>query len=361
LVFWRSRISLANYTTKKQVISTNNRALFIVTSMDIQAKISLHDKNWFGTGGPAHAYCEPHSAQDFAHALIYAHDHTLPIFVLGLGANILISDDGFDGLVIRPQLKKITHIPHTQEILLTADAGVTIQELINYCLDNNMLGLEEFSGIPGTVGGSLFINIHYFQYLLSNFVVQAEVINKTTYEISTVDHAWLNFGYDHSQLHQHTHYLLNATFKLKSANDLETAYARGRNQEIIRHRMSRYPKAGTCGCFFRNFHDHEVTLTSNGKKMTYSSYYFDKLGIKGELTHGGAQVSYQHANMIVNTGTATSHDIIAVARIMQRMVYEKFGLMPEPECQLIGFKEYPLLQLTPTINTLKGAQLYDTK
>ncbi len=328
--------------------------------MDIQTKVSLLDKNWFGTGGPARCYCEPRSAQDFVHALTYAHEHKLPLFVLGLGANILISDDGFDGLVIRPQLKEITHTLDAQEVLVTAGAGVTLQELITYCLDNNILGLEEFSGIPGTVGGSLFINIHYFQYLLSNFVIQAKVINKTTYEIRTVDYAWLNFGYDHSQLHDHTHYVLTSTFKLKHANELETAYARGRNQEIIRHRMSRYPLKGTCGCFFRNFHDHEVTLTSNGKKMTYSSYYFDKLGIKGELSLGGAQVSYQHANMIVNTGTATSHDVITVARTMQHMVYEKFGLMPEPECQLIGFKEYPLLRSTPVTKTKKD-QVYDSK
>jgi len=311
--------------------------------MNIQKQVSLSDKNWFGTGGAAQYYCEPTTAQEFKKALAFAQENNFEQFVLGLGANILISDDGFDGLVIRPQLKEITHEQQNDNAHVTAGAGVTIQELINYCLEHNIIGLEEFSGIPGTVGGSLFINIHYFQYLLGTFVLSADVIDKSTGAINTVDQAWLHFGYEQSQLNTKTHYVVQATFKLKSVNDLETAYARGRSQEIIRHRMARYPYKGTCGCFFRNFHDNEVTLTSNGKKMTYSSYYFDKLGIKGELAHGDAQVSYQHANMIVNTGSATSGDIIAVAHTMQELVYDRFGIMPQPECQLIGFKKYPLL------------------
>lgn len=312
--------------------------------MDIQKDILLRDKNWFGTGGVARYYAEPQNNYDFVHALEYARDNAFELFVLGLGANILISDDGFDGLVIRPQLKNIAHESCDDMLLVTAGAGVTIQELINYCLEHQILGLEEFSGIPGTVGGSLFINIRYFNHALSDFVVSAQLIDRKSFEINTVDKNWLNFDYGHSRLQTNEYYVLGATFKLKQATELETAYARGRSQEIIRHRMARYPYKGTCGCFFRNFYDNEVTLVSNGKKMTYASYYFDKLGIKGSLCFGGACLSYQHANMIVNTGSATSQDVIAVARTMQQMVREKFGITPQPECQLIGFKEYPLLK-----------------
>jgi len=312
--------------------------------MEMRNNVMLCGKNWFGTGGPASYFCEPVSEQDFAYALEYADGRDLPVFVLGLGANILVSDDGFGGLVIRPQLKNISHKSCEDRVLVTADAGVTIQELINYCLDHRILGLEEFSGIPGTVGGSLFINIRYFSYALSDFVSSARLIDRKTFEIITVDNKWLNFDYGTSRLQEAGHYVLGATFKLRQASEVETAYARGRSQEIIRHRMARYPYKSTCGCFFRNFYDNEVMLESNGKKMTYASYYFDKIGIKGSLQIGGAAVSYQHANMIVNKGSATSQDIIAVARTMQQMVREKFGITPQPECQLIGFKEYPLLK-----------------
>ena len=140
-----------------------------------------------------------------------------------------------------------------------------------------------------------------------------------------------------------TYYLIDATFKLKKVTDIETAYAQGRRVEIIRHRENRYPTKNTCGSFFRNFHDHEVTFISNGKKMIYVAYYLDKIGVKGQLRIGDAIVSYQHANMLVNQGTATSTDIINLARTMQEMVKKEYGIIPQPECRLIGFKEYPLL------------------
>lgn len=342
----------------------------------IKSGVPLADKNWFKTGGSAKYYCEPQSELEFQEALAYARTRNLEIFVLGEGANILISDEGFDGLVIKLRLnyicpsidsgrtekkefsqnytlpKELNDNPKSvrpelieghSEIFLTVGAGVSMHDLILYCLDHNILGLEEFSGIPGTVGGSVYINLHYFQFLLAQFLVSARVINKKTGEITTVDNDWFEFGYDFSTLHKHEHYLIDATFKLKTATDLEVAYARGRRAEIIRHRESRYPKQGTCGSFFRNFHDNEVTCMSGGKKMIYVAYYLDKIGVKGQLHVGDAQVSYQHANMLVNNGAATSNDLISLARKMQELVFEQFGVLPQPECELVGFKEYPLI------------------
>lgn len=313
----------------------------------IQTNVPLADKNWFRTGGIARYYCEPTNTQEFQIALAYAQDNNLQVFVLGQGANILISDDGFDGLVIRPQLKKIyisTQQTDAPYVLVNAQAGVTMHELIEYCLEHNIIGLEEFSGIPSTIGGAVFINLHYFQFLLDQFLVGAQLINKQTGATTAVLPDWFNFGYDQSQLHAQDYYLVNATFMLKKATDIETAYAKGRHTEIIRHRAQRYPQTHTCGSFFRNFHEHEVTLVSNNKKMIYAAYYLDKIGIKGALQIGGAIVSYQHANMIVNQGNATSNDIVKLARTMQQKVYDSFGIIPQPECQLIGFKEWPLLQ-----------------
>jgi UDP-N-acetylmuramate dehydrogenase len=263
--------------------------------------------------------------------------------MLGEGANILISDNGFPGLVIRPRLTQMTHINDDNQSYVTAGAGVSFHDLIVYCLNNNLIGLEEFSGIPGTVGGSLFINIHYFEFLLSQFVTQATVIHAKTGKIMTVDRDWFQFGYNQSTLHNHPYYVIDATFCVTRTDAIHAAFAGGRHQEIIRHRSKRYPDAGTCGSFFRNFHDTEVSIISNGKKMIYVAYYLDKIGIKGVLTHGNAGVSYQHANMLVNKGHATTNDIIMLARTMQDLVQEEFNLTPQPECQLIGFSEYPLL------------------
>src|SRR6185312_9561392 len=96
-------------------------------------------------------------------------------------------DEGFAGLVIRPQLTDITIISHNgAETIIKAGSGVIMHDLIEWCLDHNLIGLEEFSGIPGTVGGSVYINLHYYEFLLSQFLVSAEVIHKETGVITTV-------------------------------------------------------------------------------------------------------------------------------------------------------------------------------
>ena len=310
----------------------------------IKTHIPLKDKNWFQTGGPARFFSEPTNAAEFQQALLFARTHNLTLFVLGQGANVLISDDGFEGLVIRPQLIHIEQIASDKDTtLIKAGAGVVMHDLIEYCLNNNIVGLEEFSGIPGTVGGSVYINLHYYEFLLEHFLVSAEVIHKSTGSRKTVDTHWFNFGYNTSTLHKKDYYLLNATFKLKKCSRIKAAHAQGRHAEIIRHRVKRYPSTHTCGSFFRNFYPDEVTLECNGKKIIYVAYYLDKIGVKGELCVGNAIVSYQHANMIVNQGKATTTDIITLARNMQALVQKQFGIIPQPECQLIGFKQYPLL------------------
>ena len=133
------------------------------SSQTIEPNVPLKDKTWFQTGGPARFFATPTSAQTFKLALEFAHLHNHAIFLIGHGANILVSDNGVDGLVIRPNMKKISHTNlDTHQALVKAEAGTSMHDLIAYCLDQNLLGLEEFSGIPGTVGGSVFINLHYF-------------------------------------------------------------------------------------------------------------------------------------------------------------------------------------------------------
>lgn len=307
----------------------------------IQENIPLSDKNWFKSGGNARFFCEPTTSLEFQQALQFAQLHKLEIFILGEGANILISDDGFDGLVIKPQLKDITIITKDDlHATVQAGAGVRFHDLITFCLNNNLTNLEEFSGIPGNVGGCIYINIHYYEFLLDQFLTEAQVIHHQTAEIITVKPEWFNFGYDQSKLQNKEYYLINATFKLKVVDHLETSYAQGRHKEIIRHRERRYPTQGTCGSFFRNFHPQEVANTP--KKLIYVAYYLDKIGIKGELAIGDAMVSHQHANMLVNKGKATSTDLINLASQMQKMVYQSFNIKPQAECQLVGFKTNPL-------------------
>lgn len=308
--------------------------------MQIQKNVSLADKNWFKTGGNALFYVEPTNQDEFVKAIKFAKDQLLEIFVLGEGANILISDEGFEGLVIAPKNKQI--IVDVMKETITAGAGLSMPALINSALDVGLLGLEEFSGIPGTVGGSVFINIHYFEFLLSQFLVAATVINTQTGEVKKVDNKWFNFGYNRSTLQLEPWILFDATFQLKLGDDQDLAYARGRSYEISRHRSRRYPNERTCGSFFRNFLPEEVSFGVEGKKIPFVAYYLDKVGVKGSLCQGGAAVSHLHANMLVTAPGATTADVIELACMMQKKVKEQFGIIPQPECQLIGFKKNPL-------------------
>lgn len=315
-----------------------------MTAFQIMHNVSLKDKNWFRTGGNSRFFAQPKTPTEFQEALAFAHKEQLALFVLGEGANILVSDQGFNGLTIQPLIKDISISPISGQnrTLVKVGAGVTIHDLILYCLDNQLIGLEEFSGIPGTVGGSVYINLHYYEFLLEQFLVHATVIQKDTGHIEEVDKEWFSFGYNSSTLQRGTHFLLDATFSLTQATEHEIAFARGRRQEIIRHREKRYPYKNTCGSFFRNFFEHEVTFLSNNKKMIYIAFYLDKIGVKGHLCEGDAIVSHQHANMIINRGNATSTDIIRLARKMQELVYQEFRILPQSECRLIGFEENAL-------------------
>ena len=331
------------------IINNTSTDAHAQVAVQIRHHVPLADKTWFKVGGTARFFCEPTNAQEFQHAIVWARQQELEIFILGEGANILVSDAGFNGLVIRPQIRDITvhdalaHADDGNSVAVTAGAGVSLADLITFCLDNNIAGIEEFSGIPGTVGGSVYINLHYFEFLLSQFLISARVINSHTGDLKTVTTDWFSFGYNQSTLQEKDWFLVDATFKLRRCTDLERAYAQGRRVEIIRHRVSRYPAKNTCGSFFRNFHNDEVTLESNGKKMIYVAYYLDKIGVKGILTCGDAIVSYQHANMLVNRGKATSADLVLLVRTMQELVLKQFGIVPQPECILVGFDSYPLL------------------
>jgi UDP-N-acetylmuramate dehydrogenase len=317
----------------------------IYESCLIETNVPLSDKNWFGTGGKAACFVEPADEQELKDAVQFAQENGHAITLLGAGANALISDEGIDGLVIKPNMKQLSLSDGGASIAyLTVGAGVTINDAITYCLANHVLGLEEFSGIPGTIGGAVYINLHYFEYLLSQFLVSATVFDVQTGEVMEVDNQWFAFGYNHSTLHAKQHILLDATFRVYKADAItDVFYAQGRRHEIMRHRERRYPSKFTCGSFFRNFTDNEISLEVNGRKAIWSAYYLDKIGVKGQLRVGGASVSHQHANMIVNNGSATTTDIIGVARAMQELVHKEFGVLLQPECRLLGFKEYPLI------------------
>lgn len=310
----------------------------------LKQNVLIGPQTWFGTGGAAEWYAEPKNVEEWQEALCFARVNALSITLLGEGANVLVSDEGIKGLVIRSAMQQceVDHATQTMRV----GGGLSVQAAIDYALSEGLIGLEEFSGIPGTIGGAVYINLHYFEFLLSHFLLSARVISLKTGVVEEVSLSWFGFGYNVSRLLEKEYGLLDATFQLKAGNPCDVAYALGRRDEIIRHRQRRYPGGRTCGSFFRNFLTHELASVKNeSQPVIYVAYYFERLGFKGRLKNKGARVSERHANMLVTLPDAMSHDVVELACAMQREVYEAFGLLPQPECQLLGFEQYPFLKL----------------
>ncbi|HZW61918.1 MAG TPA: FAD-binding protein [Candidatus Babeliales bacterium] len=342
--FYTKPGQVVNISQLKKLASIKKRIKTTTKTPLIQHNISLKDKNWLKTGGPAHYFAAPTTAQDFQKALAFAKKHELPIFILGEGATVLISDEGFPGLVIHPQLKAITHKSlNNKEAIVTAGAGLSVGELTDYCLNHNITGLEDFSAIPSSIGGALHNNLYYFEAQIHQLVDSLVIIEKETGAIKTVKADWLMKD-GKPQLHEKKHFVLQVSFRLKRCTPLETAYTRGRRDEITRQRVKRFPMSLSSGFFFKQLNENEAPVIIKGRKMTNPMFYLDQLNIKGTLQNDGAIVCHQHANMINNKGSATTADIINLARTIQAMALEKFGILLQPDCKLVGFENSPFLQ-----------------
>jgi len=303
--------------------------------MNILENIPLKPYTNFKIGGPARFFCETKNTREIIESLKFAKEKNVPTFILGLGANILVSDDGFPGLVIRQQNKKIRIEVGSRSGIITAKAGATIDKLIATALKGNLVGIEDFSEIPSTVGGALYINLHYFDAFIGPFVKSALVLNKNTLKVEEVDQSWFRFDYDNSKLKTDNDYiLLEASFKLRKVNDYKKYEAIGKAKEIVRTRRRRYPLEPSVGSIFQNLSEEEQRRYNLPTRSV--AYLIDVCGLKGKRI-GDAVLSHRHANMIVNVGNARAADVLELAGIIKKSVKEKFKTDLKFEMELVGF------------------------
>lgn len=299
--------------------------------MEILEHITLKPYTNFEIGGPARYFCEPQNAEEVIESLKFAEEKNVPIFTLGLGANILVSDDGFPGLVIRQKNDRI----FIDDNIINAGSGATIERLISTALENNLVGLEDFSEIPSTVGGALYINLHYFGVFIGPLVKSALVLNKNTLKAEKVDQSWFKFDYDDSKLKADKDYiLLEASFQLEQVNDFQKFEAIGKSKEIIRTRQHRYPSEPSVGSIFQNFSREKQNQHNLPTRSV--AYLIDVCGLKGTRV-GDALLSPKHANMIVNVGKAKAAEVLKLAEIIKQTVKEKFDIELQFEMELVGF------------------------
>lgn len=281
----------------------------------------------FRIGGPADVLFEARSADELAAAITAARATGIPWVVLGLGANVLIGDRGVRGLVIRNQATA-----HTMgaDGRLWSESGAIIQDLVLDTVRAGWSGLEHYIGIPSTVGGALWQNLHFLSpaperertMFIAEVFESCEIL-AVEGDRRVVDAAYIQFGYDDTVFHHRRDVVLSATFQLTKA---DPARLHQILQENLSWRGSRHPWLQvhpSAGSIFK-----KIEGVGAGRLI-------DQCGLKG-FRVGDAQISHIHANILVNLGHATAADVRALVAHAQAAVKERFGYELQPEVGFIG-------------------------
>jgi UDP-N-acetylmuramate dehydrogenase len=293
----------------------------------LRTSVPLAPHTTFKIGGPADVLYDATSADELATAVAAARELGIPCFVLGLGANILVGDGGYRGLVIR---NVATHVKFHDGGVVRAESGTVIAELIPQVVVRGLSGLEHYIGIPSTVGGAVWQNLHFLSpaperartMFIAEVVHDVELLDATGIR-RVVDRNGMQFGYDTSILHDSGHVALAVTFALQPG---DPAVMHRVMQENLSWRGSRHPWLEyhpSAGSIFR-----KIEGVGAGRLI-------DQCGLKG-FRIGGAQISHIHANIMVNLGGATAADVRALIAHAQRAVEEKFGQHLVPEIGYVG-------------------------
>lgn len=293
----------------------------------LRTNVPLAPFTTFKIGGPADVLYDATSADDLANAVTAARAAGMPVFVLGLGANILVGDRGVRGLVVR---NTAGHLQFPAPDAIRAESGTVMADLIRTAVNRGLSGLEHYVGIPSTVGGAVWQNLHFLspapareRTMFIEEVTESVELLTPTGGRSTVPGSEMRFGYDTSRLHDSGEIALAVTFRLAKG---DTAAMHRVMQENLSWRGSRHP-----------WLEHHPSAGSIFKKIegVGAGRLVDQCGLKGH-TIGGAQISHMHANIIVNLGGATAADVRALIAFAQRAVLDKFGQTLEPEIGFVG-------------------------
>ena len=288
-----------------------------IKKLKIKENVKLSPYTTFKVGGTADIFLIPENITALKKCIKVITTHKVPWFVLGKGSNIIVSDRGFEGTVIyMGELTKVT----VQKNILISETGITLNKLAGAALEAGLSGLEFAAGIPGTLGGALFMNAGAYGDEIKNLLKNTEVINcQGKKGILTSEE--MNFSYRHSCLQKKDVIAVKASLKLKSDNKNKIK-KRMKNLNQKRHKSQplNRPSAGSA---FKRPENH------------YAGALIENTGLKG-TSIGGAKVSEKHAGFIINTGNATAKNIKELIHLIQNKVYEENGIMLEPEPEFIG-------------------------
>jgi UDP-N-acetylmuramate dehydrogenase len=317
---WFLSLAMSNSDPK-----TLHRLAERIGSHQVRRGVVLARYTTFRIGGPADLFLEATSADMLANAVVAARALDVPYFVLGLGANVLIGDRGFRGLVIRNTAR--AHEFRDDGHLWT-ESGAVVKDLIQEAVARGWSGLEHYVGIPSTVGGAVWQNLHFLSpaperertMFIAEVFESCEILSEEN-ERKVVGADYVNFGYDDSVFHHRRDIVLAVTFRLAKGDP-------GAMHRILQENLSwrggKHPWLDwhpSAGSIFK-----KIEGVGAGRLV-------DQCGLKGHR-HGDAQISHIHANIMVNLGHATAKDVRELISLAQKTVEKNCGVHLEPE---IGF------------------------
>jgi len=286
-------------------------------SLDYEKNVKLADYSSFKVGGAADYAAFPKSESALCALIDYLNDGGYKYIVIGNGSNVLFSDDGYRGIVVFTRyLKRIRKYRNS----IYAECGVSLSNLAVYAQKHGLSGLEFAYGIPGSVGGAVYMNAGAYDGEIKDVLQKSSYFDSQTskrYDLYNPGH---KFGYRTSVFNSNNNVILSAVFELKP-----------KDAEMIREKMEsfmaarklkqplEYPSAGST---FKRCEGH------------YTAQMIDEAGLKGYRV-GGAQVSEKHAGFVINTGNATAEDIKSLIAVIKERIYEKFGVNIQEEVRII--------------------------
>lgn len=285
--------------------------------MEIKKNIAMKNHTSFKIGGNADFFSEPASTEEIGALIEYAEKENIPYTIVGNGSNLLVGDKGIRGLVIK--IDKSFGNAEVCDNIITAQSGILLSRLATIAFNKGLSGLEFASGIPGTLGGGIYMNAGAYGAEMKDIIKNITYLENEN--VKTINASNADFGYRHSIFTGKNAVILSAELELVHADRNEI---KSKIEDLRQKRTSKQP----------------LSMPSAGSTFKRPEGYFagkliEDAGLKG-FSIGGAQVSEKHSGFVVNTGNATANDVICLIKHVQKTVYEKFGVNLETEVKFLG-------------------------
>ena len=289
-----------------------------VSADRIQVDAELAPYTTFQIGGPADVLILPRSVKELQAIMCVLHSHQVEPFVLGLGSNVLIQDGGMRGVVLC--LKELQEEKFREGTQITMSAGFTLKEVSEYAQRESLSGLEFAVGIPGSLGGAVFMNAGAYDGEMDQVVTGVDAVDMQG-NLHHYSREELQFAYRHSRFHENHEIIVRVTMELQEGNPDDI---QNRMDELTEKRESKQPlEHASAGSTFKRPPGY------------YAGTLIDQTGLKG-LSVGPAEVSMKHAGFVVNRGGATANDVLGVIHEVQKRIHAVHGVQLEPEVRILG-------------------------